>query len=478
MRYTTILLGVFAALVLATPAVAQEIDGFWPGCGAPGDPVLIRGDDFAEEPEVSFGTTAATVFRSNDDAILCHVPEALLPGEVALTVDGVAAAEDFLVLAEGAPVVHRLSATRGPVGMPVFVFGRRLQGGTVAFVDAGGVTRARVDLRGGRRAAVFKVPEGVDPGTYTLLFTNDDDLDTGACSPTFEVVEKGDATLDEIDPVDAPPCHRVECLGTNLAPPGPCTVTWTDADDEMIERCGFANGYDRVVTHVPFDAESGVTYDVEVEFRDGSSTNALSYTVGTPGEPIIDKLEPDAGPAGSVFAVLGRNLLVPGSMPEVEMSDGEETVEAEILFACPGRGGRGEAIVAAVPDDLADGEYDVRVTVGGQTSNAVLYTVGALDLSVDRMTPTMQGRQGTSRPVFFQGTGFGNEDSDVEIQVVWDDGTDLYEGEVRFRSDQMLLVIPPGGEEDPLPVGTYTVRVVLDPDGEAETAEAGTYTVR
>ena len=72
------LLVVVPALLLvlfATPAVAQEIDGFWPGCGAPGDKVLIRGSDFADDPAVSIGGTSAEVLRSRDDAIVCLVPD-------------------------------------------------------------------------------------------------------------------------------------------------------------------------------------------------------------------------------------------------------------------------------------------------------------------------------------------------------------------------------------------------------------------
>ena len=75
------------------------------------------------------------------------------------------------------------------------------------------------------------------------------------------------------------------------------------------------------------------------------------------------------------------------------------------------------------------------------------------------------------------GTGFGSNESEIELQVIWDDGTDTYEGDVLFRSDRRIFVAVPGDDTDPLPAGSYTVRIVLDPDGTAETVEAGTYTV-
>ena len=57
--------------------------------------------------------------------------------------------------------------------------------------------------------------------------------------------------------------------------------------------------------------------------------------------------------------------------------------------------------------------------------------------------------------------------------MLWDDGVESYEGRIIFRSDRHLVVIPPGGRFDPLPLGTYTVRVVRG----TESVDAGTYTV-
>lgn len=293
-------------LLVATPAAAQEIDGFWPACGAPGDTVLIRGSDFADEPAVSIGGTSAEVLRSGDDAILCLVPDDLDRGAATVTVDDDDFADDFLVLAEGTPVVYRLSTDAGPAGLLVYVFGLRLHGGRVVFVDESGTTQAKADVEGGSGCSVFEVPEDLAPGTYTLIFTDPEALDTFDCPITFQVVK---------------------------------------ADDEM----------------------------------------PLSL------DPDLGALQPGAVPVGTTLALFGASLAA---------------AERE------------------------------------------------------------------ARPVAIGGTDFGSAGSDVEVEVIWDDGTDTYEGEVLLRTDRVLFVAVPIS----LPEGEYTVSVVLDPDGDAETTDAGTYT--
>lgn len=472
MQSKRILLALTLATLFAAPAWAAEIDGFQPACGAPGDLVLIRGSDFADEPEVSFGTLTADIVKSRDDAIVCRVPADASTGGVTISVDGTDATDDFTVVAEGTPVVYRLSAEKGTADMPVFVHGRRLKGCTIAFVDESDVTQSTIELRGGRRAAFFKIPDDLDAGTYTLVFTNEDSQDSGDCSPTFEVVEAGDAALTAIDPDEAAPGARIVCTGTDLGPPGPCKVLWTDENDEVMTWWGFSNGYDEVKTSVPFKLEGGATYDVQVQPRGKDATEALSYTLGDAPAPSIETLRPDVGPSGSVFSIHGEGFCVFDENTSVSMSDGTDTVDVRVLFK------HRRWILAKVPADLADGDYDVTVAVGEQTSEAATFTVGALPLAVTRMMPKHQSEEGTKRPIWIVGSGFGSEDDDVELQVLWNDGTDDYEGKVLFRTDRKLVVLVPGGTKDPLPTGTYTVSVVLDPDGDADSVEAGTYTVK
>jgi hypothetical protein len=486
-----------AFLLLAGVTLAQEIDSVKPACAAPGDYVLIQGSDFGAEPTVLFDTVEADVIKNREDKILVRVPaEGLEAGAVTIDVDGATA--DFTVLEAGAPVILHVSASKATPGMVLILIGIRLKGGTAEFVDADDVVAATVDLKGGRRAAYLKVPSDLAAGTYTLVITSADDVESGDCSPVIEIVEAGTATVTDITPEEQTPGRHVLCEGTDLGPFGYCRVTWTDSEDEELHTCGFANGFDKVYTRVPWKAEAGATYDVTIEFSDGTTTEAVSYEVGTLPPPELTELEYTTGPAGDPLGIRGENLFRGFQLPKVEFTDGDGTsTEADILWAHPhhphGKKKTSE-ITVRIPESLADGDYDVTVTTSAGTSNALVFTVADLPLAVTSMKPDSQGPKGPNAPVIIEGTGFGTMDKGVfahhgggpngrpqlDLAVTWDDGSeaDPLEGFVLFHTNRKIVVIPPGGWFDPLPIGEYTVRVVLHPDSdEPEIAIAGTYTV-
>jgi IPT/TIG domain len=513
-----------AVLLLAAGAFAQSIDEVKPACAAPGDAVLIKGSGFAEEPTVLFGSSEAEILRSSDGRIICRVPEGLANDDLTISVDGVGAA--FHVLAEGAPAIVHVSTGTATPGMLVFFVGARLKGATATFEDGGGEA-AVVDLKGGSRAAYLKVPVDLVPGTYTVVITNEAG-ESGPCSPTLVVVEAGEPTLTSIEPEDQLPGRSVLCKGTDLGPVGFCFLTWTDGDGNGLFTYGFTNGYDTVYTWVPWEAEAGASYDVTIDFADGSSTEgegALPYQVGTPEPPEISELEYDEGPAGSLVTIYGTNLVGSGfAWPTVEFTRDGVSTEALVYYAFgsyPGGGeGGGHAkggpntlqggfpgdgldqILVEVPPALEDGDYDVTVTVSGQTSDAVVFSVADLPLTVTSMSPDSQGPWGPDGVVVIEGTGFGVPDYAVifgegrdnglagdpngipfenyfKVTVTWQAaGGDPLEGYVLWHHDREILVIPPGGWDDPLPVGTYTVSVTVEHDDEStETVGAGTYTV-
>lgn len=486
---------ILAILLLACAVVrAQDIDSVRPACAAVGDAVLIDGSGFATEPAVSFGDVDADVLRSTTQKILVRVPEGVEPGGLTLTADGATAA--FTVLEPDAPVIHHLSASKAHPGMIVYVIGKRLQDGVVAFVQ-GDTEAAEAPLVGGRRVAFFKVPSDLPTGTYTLVFTNSDGADSGACSPTLEVVEKGPPTVESIEPDEQVPGGNVVCNGTSLGPPGFALVNWTAGDTTLL-TLGWANGFDHVYTWVPADATGGTTYDVVIEFGDGSSTEgsgAFAYDVGTPPPPEITALEYDTGPAGSWVGLTGTGLLQGFQLPTIEFVKDGESTEARVLSAYS-MDGKDELLVQ-VPPDLADGDYDVTATVGGATSNAVTFTVADLPLTVTSMKPDSQPRDGPRELVVIEGTGFGVPEYDdrpvpgnakgiigedggvISVRVTWErDGEDARQGIVVFHTDRQILVLPPGAWHDPLPVGEYTVVVTVKPGtDDEESATAGTYTV-
>ena len=489
-----------ALLLLAGVTLAQGIDSVKPACAAPGDFVVIQGSGFGEEPTVLFDDVEADVIKNRADKILVRVPaEGLEAGAVTIDVDGATA--DFTALAAGAPIILHVSAAKATPGMVLIIIGARLAGGTAEFIDADDAVAASVDLKGGRRASWLKVPSDLATGTYTLVITNPDDVDSGDCSPVITIVEAGTATVTGITPEDQTPGWGVVCAGTDLGPFGHCHVSWTDSEDTTLTSHGFANGYDKVYTRVPFQADAGGTYDVVIEFSDDTTTEAFSYDVGTLPAPSLTELEYTKGPAGDPLGIRGENLFRGYKLPKVEFTDGDgASTEAEILWAFPQHhhhGGKKTAkITVRVPESLADGDYDVTVTTVTGTSNALVFTVGDLPLAVTSMKPNSQGERGPNSPVVITGTGFGtmNKNSSVanhggmggpgrpelDLEVTWDDGSeaDPVKGFVLYHTNREIVVIPPGGWFDPLPIGEYTVRVVLHPDSdEPEVAIAGTYTV-
>jgi len=503
--------------VVGAAAFAQEIEALRPACGAPGDYVLICGSDFADEPSVSFGDVEADVVKSARGAgkVLVRVPEGLEAGDVTISVDGAEA--DFSVLAEDAPVVAHLSASVANPGNILVLIGDRLEDGSVDFLDGDGAVAASTDLVGGVRVAYLQVPAALEPGTYTLRVSNAAG-DSGACSPELEVREPGDPTIESIEPEAQQPGRSVRIQGTDLGPIGLAFVNWT-LGDETLTTLGFADGFENVFTHVPFDADGGETYDVVVSFSDGATTEPFAYEVGELPDPEIDELAPDTGPAGTTVRIRGVGLfgalfgggggvaLPPGrgptgggnglfgiaqglpfkgggGLPTVEFTRDGEATEAFVLFAAPGFGDENDTVVCRVPN-VEDGDYDVTVTVGSKTSNAVVFTVQELPLSVTAIRPDGQGPKGPNRPVLIEGTGFGAFDGfggfgDPQVEVDFEDADgETHEAFVLFHNDREILLIPPGGWFDPLEPGEYNVRVTRDPGGDdEESVEAGTYTVR
>ncbi len=468
-----------------------------PGCAAPGDPVLIHVPSLSADPVATIGGVAAEIVFRHEDILVLRVPEGLPAGEAVIDVDG--HERTLHVLSEGAPVIHYMSASRATAGSVVFLIGRRLHPGVVAFLAEDETVVAEATLDGGKHCAFFEIPEDLATGSYELRVTNELELDTGPCARSIEVVEASDAKIETITPALQPPGRRVTIEGAGLGPQGIVSVEWTDADGKTLFGHGMANGFDLVETFVPNQATPGTSYDVTVELYDWgtiSRTNAVAYEVGTPPDPTIAALDPTEGPAGSLLALKGEGLL--GGVVCFTPSAGGPSVEAYTNLFCWDCRPEvdGEAIQVLVPFELADGLYDVTVKVGDKTSNAVAFTVKDVPPEVTSMKPTVHEAGEPVEPVMIEGRGFGvGFFADLpniglpagtllefdDLAVTWDlddgDATGPQNGIVIFHDDRRILCLPPGGLEG-LPVGTYHVKVIRDPGSdEEEVADAGTYTV-
>jgi len=455
----------------------------------------MSGSEFAAEPAVTIGGTEVEVIRSREDKILVRVPEDAAAGTATVDVDGATA--DLEILAAGAPVVLHQSATTATAGQTIILVGRRLNGATVDILSAD-VSVATMDLKGRRRVAYFVVPDDLAPGDYTLVLTGVADADAPApesCPLDLTVVAAGNPTITSADPSDQTPGRGIRFKGTDLGPLGHCRVTWKDAQGKVTKRHGIANGFDTVWSRVPVNAAPGATYDIVITFKDGGSTaegGEFSYTVGDFPDPVINSIDPTAGPAGDLVDIKGTGLFAGFVVPTVEFTRDGVATEAKVVSGYGAFRGEDETLIVLVPATLEDGDYDVTVTAGDATSNAVVFTVTTLPLAVTSMKPTSQGLRGPRRPVVIEGSGFGpvsevsvtgqgrSRSIDWKLAVTWDDGGDgpPLMGHILYKTDSQIVVIPPGAWFDPLPAGTYTVRVVKNPGTDAEeSVAAGTYTV-
>jgi hypothetical protein len=205
---------------------------------------------------------------------------------------------------------------------------------------------------------------------------NGDGVDSGDCSPAIEIVEAGTPELDSVSPEGALPGRQVKIEGTDLAPMGPCAVIWTDSAGKSLKALGFSNGYDEIRSYVPFQAEAGATYEIVALLRgDVKTSGVVKYEVGSYADPEIEGIDPDEGPAGSLVRIKGTGFLTFDSKPKVFFTADGESTAAKVYGAVPGIGDRPDQLLAVVPRDLADGEYDVTVTVEDDTSDAVTFTV-------------------------------------------------------------------------------------------------------
>ncbi|MHC4848442.1 MAG: IPT/TIG domain-containing protein [Planctomycetota bacterium] len=486
-------------LLFALTAAAQTIDDIRPDCAIPGGRLLICGNGFGDDPEVTIGRARARVLRSHDTKILVRVPGNLAPGEALIEVGAATARVD--VLAARAPVVRRLSSHTATPGQVLVVVGRNLANSEAAFLSEDGSEVATVTLRGRARVGYLRVPRDLATGKYTLEFTNDAGS-SGACSPVIRIVESGPPTLESIAPENQHPGRAVVAAGTDLGPIGLCVAIWTRDGGGSLAAGGFANGYDKVFTYVPPQATAGVNYKVHLEFSDGSSTadtGLLEYTVGTSSGPRIDALAYDEGPAGSPLGIYGESffptranadralaavnaIAIADALPLVEFTRDGVAHKARILFGVPGKGDEGDFLVVRVPE-VQNGEYDLTVRVGSAVSNAVTFTVKSMPLTVTSMKPAVQSSTGFVFPVLFTGTGFGSGLDRDDIAVTWEsDGSDPIlprRGRIILRNDREMLVVPPGAStSERLAPGKYTVRVTRFPGTDREVSVvAGTYTV-
>ena len=139
-------------------------------------------------------------------------------------------------------------------------------------------------------------------------------------------------------------------------------AAWRDAASvaAVTDDCGSrgdADLADGIGAHVaPGRLPKGAAYAV-VHLGDGAHEVA--------GPPVLDALEPSSGPTHALLLVEGRDLAAPDQTPTVSIGG----VAATVLY------GFADALLVVVPEGLAPGATDLRVTRGGVESGTLVFTV-------------------------------------------------------------------------------------------------------
>ena len=356
----------------ASFAVTPAISSLSPIAGPEGATVEITGTSFGAmqgTSSVTFnGTPVATYTSWSDTSITVMVPMGATTGDVVVTVGG--EASNGVSFAVGTdPVISGLNPDSGPAGTTVEItganFGASQGTSTVTFNGAGATPANWSDT-----SITVTVPTNATTGNVVVTVDG-----TASNGMTFTVKP----VVGGLSRVSGPEGATVVITGTGFGPSqGTSTVTfnragatptnWSDTSITVTVPAGAATG--SVVVTVGGTVSDGVTFTVT---------------------PAIGSLSPIAGPEGATVVITGTSF---GAM------QGTSTVTFNGTGATP-TSWSGTSITVTVPAGATTGP--VVVTVAGQASNGVSFTVGT-DPIVTSLSPAL-GQVDTS--VVIGGVNFG-----------------------------------------------------------------------
>ena len=320
-----------------------------PKSGPVGTVVNLRGNNFQSSQgtsTVTFNGVAGTPTSWKGKRIEVPVPSGATTGAVVVTVNGLASNGMTFTVTGGGPDISGLSPDSGPVGTSVAIAGTwfgAVQGtSTVSFNGVGAAPTSWSDT-----GIDVPVPAGATSGP--VVVTVDGQASAGV---TFTVTPG----ISGLSPDSGPVGTSVAITGTSFGDTqGTSTVTFNGVE-------GTPGSWSDTGIGVP--VPEGATSGPVVVTVDGQGSNGVEFTV-TGLAPSITKLNPDSGPVGTVVTVRGNNF---------QSSQGSSTLTFNGVVATPTIW-KGKRIEAPVPAGATSGP--VVVTVDGQGSNGVEFTVGA-----------------------------------------------------------------------------------------------------
>jgi hypothetical protein len=348
-----------------------------PTTGPVGTSITITGSNFGATQgtsTVKFNGTTATPSSWTATSIMVPVPAGATTGSVVVTVAGVAGnGVIFTVLPT--PTISNLNPTSGPVGASVTItgtnFGASQGTSTVTF---NGTAASPTSWS----ATTISVPVPVGATTGNVVVTVNNVASNGV---SFTVLPT--PTISSLNPTSGPIATPVTIAGTNFgAGQGTSTVTFNGIAATPTSWNAISIG----VT-VP----NGATTGNVVVTVNGVPSSGVLFTV-TSTAPSISNLNPVSGQVGTSVTIAGVNF---------GASQGTSTVAFNGTAGTPSSW-TATSIAVPVPAGATTG--NVVVTVGGQASNGVNFTVTPPPPSISSLNPT-SGVVGTS--VTIAGTNFG-----------------------------------------------------------------------
>ncbi len=381
----TVTVGVVTSNALTFTVASPSITSLSANNGPVGTPVTITGTNFGASQgtsTVTFNGVAATPASWGATSIVAPVPTGATNGNVVVTVGGVAS--NGVYFAPNPPNISALNPTSGRRGTSLTItgtyFGASQGTSTVSFAGIAGTPTSWSDT-----SITVPVPAAATFGNDLLWLVVHG---VGSNQVIFTVISPS-PSISNLSPSAGLVGTSVIITGTNFgATQGASTVAFNGTAATPTSWSDTS-----IVAPVPTGATTG---NVVVTVG-GLPSNGFNFTVAQP-PPSITSLNPTSGAIGTPVTITGANF---GG------TQGTSTVTFNGTAATP-TSWSATSIVVPVPAGATTG--NVVVTVGGQASNGVPFTVNlaAPSIALVQHTSKDAGTTSSSTLAFNANNAAGN----------------------------------------------------------------------
>ena len=452
------------AFIVTDPGSGEpSVDSLSSSSGPEGMVVMIEGENFGPSigalqgtSGVSFnGVWASPTYWSETD-IQVPVPAGAPSGLVTVAVGGEASNGVAFTVERPAPVIEAVDSVFGPEGTSVEITGENFgpaveasQGRSgVSFNGVWGVptswsnTEIRVVVPAGVSSGLIAVTVG-EQASNGSPFTVTGSETISRATLASSAGERTGPEISKLNPDTGQAGDSVKIKGSNFgALRGTSTVTFNGT--AVTDYVSWDD------TKIQLRVPEGATTGSVVVTVDGEASNGVAFTVTGPVPAInANGLSPDSGPVGTSVKVKGLNF---------GASQGESTVTFNGTSATP-TSWSDTKIQVPVPVGVTTGP--VVVTVNGQASNGVIFTVVTTPTIDEEGLNPDTGQVGDS--VKIKGSNFGALRGTSTVTFNGTAVTDY----VSWDDTKIQVRVPEGATTGP---------VVVTVDGEASSGVAFTVT--